>query len=323
MGGFRLALTALVACLTIFGTGNVSADDQPIFSQGKARILKTGLVECGGWRSRPSAVGEVTASNGSTWTVPAPVHYDKSLFADDLFNGCGGKEYSGPGEIDLNTIPVRTQAGGTEVFTAYLFADNYFEFFVNGKLLGVDPVPFTPFNSNIIRFTAQRPFTIAAMLVDWEESLGIGTESGRGSSHHPGDGGFVAVIKDAGGKTLAVTDKTWRAQTYYIAPLDNKGCLKITGGLRDSRACSSADRRNGNGLFAAHWLISAKWATVEFDDSSWPPATTFSNDTVGVDNKRSYTNFAEIFDNPRATAQFIWSPNLGLDNLVLVRKVVR
>ena len=186
----QLIILALVAGLTLIGPEKVFAQDQPAFSQGGARTINSGLIKCGGWRSGPSAIGEVTAADGSRWTVPARVNYKKSLFADDLFNECGGKEFSGPGEIDLNSIPVRKQAGGTDIYTAYIFADNYFEFYVNGKLLGVDPVPFTPFNSNIIRFTAKRPFTVAAMLVDWEENLGIGTESGRGASHHPGDGGY-------------------------------------------------------------------------------------------------------------------------------------
>jgi|SaaInl4_150m_RNA_FD_contig_81_336520_length_1005_multi_4_in_0_out_0_1 hypothetical protein len=319
----QLIILALVAGLTLIGPEKVFAQDQPAFSQGGARTINSGLIKCGGWRSRPSAIGEVTAADGSRWTVPARVNYKKSLFADDLFNECGGKEFSSPSEIDLNSIPVRKQAGGIDIYTAYIFADNYFEFYVNGKLLAVDPVPFTPFNSNIIKFTAERPFTVAAMLVDWEENLGIGTESNRGASHHPGDGGFVAVIKNAQGVTVAITNKSWRAQTFYIAPLDGKRCLKITGGLRDSRACSSNTRTSRDGLLAAHWPIPKNWATARFDDHAWPQATTFSNDTVGVDNKRSYTNFVEIFDDPKTDAKFIWSPNLVLDNVVLVRKTVR
>lgn len=63
--------------------------------------------------------------------------------------------------------------GGGEEFVAFLFADNYFELYVNGELLAIDPVPFTPFNSNVIRFTADRPATIAVMMVDWEENLGL------------------------------------------------------------------------------------------------------------------------------------------------------
>lgn len=42
-----------------------------------------------------------------------------------------------------------------EVFTAYIFADNYFEMYVNGIPVGKDKVPFTQFNSSIVKFKAK------------------------------------------------------------------------------------------------------------------------------------------------------------------------
>ena len=65
------------------------------------------------------------------------------------------------------------------------------------------------------------------------------------------------------------------------------------------------------------------WAAPDFDDSAWPMATTYTNDTVGVRNKPAYMNFTPAFDTPGADAQFIWSSHLILDNLVLVRKTIR
>jgi len=59
-----------------------------------------------------------------------------------------------------------------------------------------------------------------------------------------------------------------------------------------------------------------------FDDAAWPMASTFSNETVGVHNKPGYTNFTEIFDAPDADAAFIWSSNLILDNVILLRKTI-
>ncbi|WP_413691571.1 hypothetical protein [Psychromonas sp. KJ10-2] len=72
-----------------------------------------------------------------------------------------------------------------EVVTAYIFADNYFEMYINGIAVGKDPVPFTKFNSNIVQFKVKKPFDIAILAVDWEENLGTGTESNRGASAHP------------------------------------------------------------------------------------------------------------------------------------------
>ena len=42
-------------------------------------------------------------------------------------------------------------------------------------------------------------------------------------------------------------------------------------------------------------------------------------DSLGVDNKPAYTNFLDIWDDPEFDPVFIWSDNLVLDNLVLVR----
>ena len=71
---------------------------------------------------------------------------------------------------------------------------------------------------------------------------------------------------------------------------------------------------------AAHWPVPTDWVAPDFDDSAWPQATTYDNDTVGVANKPSFTNFPDLFDRSGADAQFIWSSNLVLDNLVLLRR---
>jgi len=69
--------------------------------------------------------------------------------------------------------------------------------------------------------------------------------------------------------------------------------------------------------------VAEDWMMPNFDDSAWPAAETFTNDTVGVKNKKSYMNFLDVFDAKRADAEFIWSSNLVLDNLVLLRKTVK
>jgi hypothetical protein len=66
-----------------------------------------------------------------------------------------------------------------------------------------------------------------------------------------------------------------------------------------------------------HWN---RWLAPAFDDQGWPLATVFSEAAVGVDNKAAYTNFIQQFSG--AGARFIWSSNLILDNVVLVRKTV-
>lgn len=298
------------------GAAPVLAQDVS-FSTGPAKTVIDGLIDCGA-RSRISAVGEIVSDDGTTRTVPAATQYQTAPHAADLYNECGGPTPGSLAEVDLGKIPV-IDAGGTEEFTAFIFADNYFELYINGALIAVDPVPFTPFNSNVVRFKADRPVSLAIMGVDWEENLGLGSEAGRGLAYSPGDAGIVMHIQDGTGQTVAITDESWRAQTFYTGPLVDRDCLVADGQTRDSSACSTEGTQDGTGFSAAFWDIPADWMQPDFDDSAWPSAVTFTNDTVGVNNKPGYTNFTDVFDTPGADASFIWSSNLVLDNLVLLR----
>ncbi|MGL6209413.1 MAG: hypothetical protein ACRC14_06240 [Paracoccaceae bacterium] len=291
--------------------------EEPRFTTGPAREINAGLIDCGRG-SRVSAVGEIASDDGTVWTVPAATSFATAPKAMDLFNECGGVELGGLSDLDLADVPV-LQAGGSEEFTMFVFADNYFELFVNGALLAVDPVPFTPFNSNVVRFRADRPVTIAVMAVDWEENLGLGSERGRGADYQPGDGGVVAQVRDAAGAPVLITDQSWKVQTFYTGPLKDRACLVVDGAMRDSSACDAAGSNDATGYSMAHWAIPQGWASSAFDDSGWPAARVYSNETVGVDGKDGFTSFTDVFDAEGADAEFIWSSNLLLDNLVLMR----
>lgn len=310
---------ALASALLLSSSIGVAAQETT-FTTGPAKEINPGLFDCGP-KTRVSAVGEITSDDGRVWTVPAATNYGKAPFAADLFNECGGDKIASSAAIDLKSVPLM-DAGGSEEFTAYIFADNYFELYVNGKLLATDEVPFTKFNSNVVRFKADRPVTLAVMMVDWEENLGLGSENNRGKAYHPGDGGLVAHFQDASGETVAITDDSWRAQTFYTSPLNDRSCLVVDGQTRNSSACSEEGVDDASGYSAAHWAVPTDWMMPSFDDSIWPAAVMFSNDTVGVKNKKAFTNFEDIFDTPGADADFIWSSNLVLDNLVLLRKTI-
>jgi hypothetical protein len=159
-------------------------------------------------------------------------------------------------------------------------------------------------------------------LVDWEENSGLGSESNRGKAFHPGDGGMVGVFKNANNEIIATTNSNWKAQTYYTAPIKDLSCVSEEGTLRLSDNCSTVDSDDGTSYFALHWKTPADWQSTSFDDSQWPNASEYANDVIGVDNKPSYTNFTDIFDNTSTDAQFIWSTNVILDNEVLVRYTV-
>lgn len=289
-------------------------------SQGLAKTTIANMFDCpGGSLIRPAGFGTIVASDGSSWTVPAATEFQKGPYAPDLYNECAKVTPENLSKVRVEEVPVVVVDPDGEVITGYLIADNYFELYVNGKLIGVDAVPFTPFNSSIVRFKAKRPITYAVKLVDWEEHLGLGTERGC-SPNHPGDGGFIARFSDG-----TVTDSSWKAQSFYISPLQSpddvvdKDNVHTTPQLSrtypeapDNAAC--AER-----CYAAHYPQPEGWQTKRFDDKQWPSAFEFTLAQMGTERLRAYTNFRNAFGDARV----IWSNNLVYDNVVIVRKVQR
>lgn len=293
-------------------------------TQGLATPTVSNLYSCTG--GRIAALGTITGTDNTVWIVPAATNYSNANFpfASDLNNSCNSHNYANDTAAlsALNGSDIVTVDADGEIITAFIFADNYFELYINGVQVGKDNVPFTQFNSNIVRFKVNRPFTIAMLLVDWEERLGVGGETNGGFNYHCGDGGMVAVFKDSNNSIIAKTGSDWKAQTFYTAPIMDLTCPTENGSLRLSVNCSTADSNSGSNYYGLHWARPTNWTLATFDDSSWPAASLYSNATIGVDNKPAYTNFTNIFDNPTNDAQFIWSTNVILDNEVIVRKKV-
>lgn len=298
------------------GTGSVT--------QGLASTTNANIYSCPG--GRIPAIGIITATNTTVWTVPADVNFTNSSFpfASDLYNSCIGATYANDAAAlaTLNDSGIVNVDSTGELITAFIFADNYFEMYINGIPVGKDDVPYTEFNSNIIRFRVNRPFTIAMLLVDWEEHLGVGCENNNGFQYHMGDGGMIAVFKDSSNNIIATTGSDWKAQTFYTAPIIDLACPTENDSLRLTTTCSAQDSNNGSAYYGLHWSRPSNWMDAAFNDSIFPNATTYTNATVGVNNKPAYTNFTNIFDDPTQDAQFIWSTNLILDNEVIVRHTV-
>jgi hypothetical protein len=295
-----------------------------LVSQGIGTITQSNLYLCTG--GRVTNIGTITANDQSTWTVPAEVNLSNPNFpfASNLHNVCTGATYANS-NLALAALTgsdiVNIDASG-ELITAYVFADNYFELYINGFPVGKDNVPYTQFNSNIVRFRVNRPFTIAMLLVDWEENLGIGTELSGGFTNHSGDGGMVAVFKDESNTTIAITNDSWKAQTFYTAPIVDLTCPTENGTQRLSNNCLIQDSNDGSAYYGLHWARPSNWQNANFDDALWPNAATFTNTEIGVNNKPAYTNFTNLFDEINNDAQFIWSSNVVLDNEVIVRYTV-
>ena len=257
--------------------------------------------------------GTIAAPDGSKWAVPSAV-YDGPA-AVDVYNDC-----TGPGDnpnylSQLKTVVI--DPDGVEI-TGYIFADNYYELYVNGKFVARDGMGMTPFNSTVVRFRAKYPMTYAIKAVDWETHPGLGLEYDQ---YNVGDGGFIARFSDGTG-----TGADWKAETFYIAPLGDPSCVKTTGG-RDSSACPAEKRQGGNkapcGLAdpktckALHFRIPDNWTSPSFNDTAWPSATLYA--PAEVTGAPGYVKYAQLFGD----ARFIWTRNLLLDNLVLSRHTVQ
>lgn len=293
-----------------------SYDGSGSITQGRAKTIEANLFNCENGRSRIAGIGEVTDVNGFVWTVPASNNFTTATKSSDLYEECAGVTHQNLASVDENDVPIVTVDAEGEVVTGYIFADNYFELYINGKLIAVDPVPFTPFNSNIVKFKVSKPYTIALKVVDWEENLGLGTENNRGKDFHPGDGGFIASFSDG-----TVTNSDWKAQTFYTSPIYDLSCLSEKGETRLSTDCTTKGTDDGENAYAIHWETPDDWMSKGFNSSAWPNANVYSEREIGVNNKKAYMNFIEQFSG--AGASFIWSTNVVLDNEVLLRYEVK
>ncbi len=145
-------------------------DPQPTvrsITQGAAAIVEPNLFECPSVPdARRAPIGKITSSDGRLWTTPTDVQFGVGPLLGDLYNDCTGVRPTGPSDVDLATLPIREIDPDGEVVTGFLFGDNYFELYVNDELVGVDPVPCTPFNSTVVRFRAKQPINYAVKLVD-------------------------------------------------------------------------------------------------------------------------------------------------------------
>jgi phosphatidylethanolamine-binding protein (PEBP) family uncharacterized protein len=163
-----------------------------------------------------------------------------------------------------------------------VYADNWFMLYVNGRLVAVDPIPFTPHNVVSVDFLPEYPMTIAVLAKDNADPK-TGLEYGSSI----GDGGFCLKFADG-----TVTDGRWKARSFFHGPL--KG---------DTKAPS-----------VRHDPLPANWWAVDFDDSQWSFAKEYT--VQEVDPKQPY------FEHDFKGAKFIWCDDLALDNTVIFRTKV-
>jgi arylsulfatase A len=168
----------------------------------------------------------------------------------------------------------------TETITAIVYADNWFEMYVNGRRVAVDPIRFRPHNVVTFELKAEYPMTIAIRAEDNADPR-TGMEY---DDTQIGDGGFALRLSDG-----TVTDASWRAQCFSRGPVG--GDVQNPSVERDS--------------------LPGRWFAPDFDDGDWASAVEFSSEQV--DPKACF------FEHDFGAARFVWSEDLALDNTVLLR----
>ncbi len=300
---------------------------------------------------RGGALAIATATDGTRIKVPAETAYEQGVGPKsiDLYNECTQITPADSSEVSTDSVPVIEVDAGGEIITGFIVADNYYELYVNGTLVSVDNTPYTPFNSSIVKFRVNRPYTLAFLLADWDEHMGLGMElfpqgpaSDRLESGDPwflGDAGLIARFSDG-----TATGDHWKAQSFAIAPLDSPDeVLERDDGVHDTSArgrtnrdavraqCADGGEVLGetrlfpalaylpSDCYAVHYPIPDGWQSAAFDDAAWPQAFEFLDDEVSTPRGLpAYFRYLDLFEG----ASFIWTQNLVLDNLVIARHTV-
>lgn len=188
-------------------------------------------------------------------------------------NPSGGKKKKGGGPPGL------IKPGIADTMKLNVYADNWFMLYVNGRLVAVDPIQFTPHNVVSVDFLPEYPMTIAVLAKDNADPM-TGLEYGSSV----GDGGFILKFADG-----TVTNASWKAKNFFHGP--------INGDTANPQVKQEP--------------LPANWWAVDFDDSAWKNAKEYSVEEV--DPKQPY------FENDFEGAKFIWTDNLALDNTIIFR----
>ncbi|MBB5035118.1 phosphatidylethanolamine-binding protein (PEBP) family uncharacterized protein [Prosthecobacter vanneervenii] len=188
----------------------------------------------------------------------------------------GGKKKKGGGPPGL----IKPSIADTMKLNVY--ADNWFMLYVNGRLVAVDPIQFTPHNVVSVDFLPEYPMTIAVLAKDNADPK-TGLEYGSSI----GDGGFILKFADG-----TVTNATWKAKSFFHGP--------VNGDTANPQVKQEP--------------LPANWWAVDFNDSSWKQAKEYTVEEV--DPKQPY------FENDFEGAKFIWTNDLALDNTIIFRAKV-
>lgn len=198
---------------------------------------------------------------------------------DQPQKGGGGQKKGGGRGGDNKGLVKPTMA---DTLRVNVYADNWFALFINGELVAVDSIKFTPHNVVSVNILPDYPMTIAVMAKDNADP-----KTGLEYGDHIGDGGFIIKFSDG-----TVSDAKWKAKSFFKGPIN-----------RDAKEPR-----------VVHTPIPDGWWKVDFDDSKWSNAVEFTEERVNP--KQPY------FEADFKGAKFIWGEDLDLDNTIIFRTKV-
>ncbi len=170
----------------------------------------------------------------------------------------------------------------TDTVHVDVYADNWFAMFINGELVAVDSIKFTPHNVQSFDILPEYPMTIAIIAKDNADP-----KTGLEYGDHIGDGGFIVKFSDG-----TVSTAKWKAMNFFKGPLNH-------------------DTKNSQVM---HAPIPDGWWKKDFDDGQWPMAAEYTEGRINPKDPFYKIDFSG--------AKFIWSGDLDLDNTVIFRTTI-
>ncbi|GEP41379.1 hypothetical protein BGE01nite_06700 [Brevifollis gellanilyticus] len=226
---------------------------------------------------KPSAEPKASQKATAPSVMPLPVERsDGPADGEPKKGGPGGGKGKGKGK---GGPPGLVKPSIADTMKLNLYADNWFMLYVNGRLVAVDPIQFTPHNVVSVDFLPEYPMTIAVLAKDNADPK-TGMEYGT----NIGDGGFCLKFADG-----TVTNASWKAKNFFHGPVN-------------------ADTAHPKVLQES---LPENWWAVDYDDSTWKNAREYTVEEV--DPKQPY------FESDFEGAKFIWSDDIALDNTVIFR----
>lgn len=213
---------------------------------------------------------------------------------------------------------------------ATIYADNYFEFYVNDALIKKDPLDFTPHNAVSFAFSVNKGEKRVYAIKASDFASESGYEYTKTSSPQLGDGALRIVMSDC-----TVSNKNWKCFTTSFGPTDESNSAGCDSSHLNLCKINKVEEPTG-------------WRTLNFDDSSWKQATEYSESDAGWGMTPSYSNgLCKTLTDPETRqnknpdslattsdeclapksqnwgdSEFIWQPDLKRDNTILCRLVV-